>query len=103
MKYEIAREIFKQRLEDRQNFVFVDVGGPGVSFEGSESMPYDGAFAGTFGAKYPSKTQNVVVYSLRPGDENPERAADALAEGGYRFVYYYRGSEADVVLDKGLN
>lgn len=104
MKYEIPREIFKQRLENKLNFAFVDVQSRVVvPFEGSVHMPYGQDFVTQFSAKYPAKTQNVIVYALNPADEAPGRAAEDLANAGYQFVYFYRGSEKDVVLDKGLN
>jgi len=39
MKYEIPREMFKQRLENRLNFVVVDVRG-GAPFENVVPLPY---------------------------------------------------------------
>ncbi len=103
MRYEISREIFKQRLEERLNFVLVDVGNSSVTYENVESIPFAPDFAGAFSARHPKKDGNVLLYSLRAGDEKPALAADALEAAGYQFVYFYRGSEADVVLDKGLN
>lgn len=40
MKYEIPREMFKQRLEDRLNFVFIDLAGDKtpVTFKDIEPM-----------------------------------------------------------------
>jgi len=104
MKYEISRETFKQRLNDKLNFAFVDVQtNLVVPFEGTVHMPYASGFAGQFAAKYPSKTQNVIVYALNPADEAPVKAAEELSQAGYQFVYFYRGSDKDLVLDKGLN
>src|SRR5690606_40590297 len=41
MKYEIPRESFKQRLENRLNFVFVDLqAGSSANFENVEKMNY---------------------------------------------------------------
>ncbi len=102
MKYEIPREMFKQRLENRLNFVVVDVRG-GAPFENVVPLPYSDGFAGAFGGQFPKKEQNVIVFSLQEGDEAPQKAADALSAAGYQFVYYYRGGPGDVVLDKGLN
>jgi hypothetical protein len=101
MNYEIPREAFKQRIEDRLNFVFVDL--HGTSFENVEHMNYSGDFKKSFAAKYPNKGQNIIIYSLQKGDRNPEIAAQELADLGYHFVYYYMGSPDDVILDKGLN
>ncbi len=106
MKYEIPREMFKQRLEDRLNFVFVDLlpaESTPVKFENVENIIYSSQFKTDFSAKFPNKTQNVLLYSLQKGDEAPAKAANDLAELGYHFVYFYNGSAADVVLDKGLN
>ncbi len=106
MKYEIPREMFKQRLEDRLNFVFVDLlpaDRTPVKFENVEHMNYSSNFKSEFVAKYPNKAQNVVLYSLQKGDDAPSKAANDLAELGYHFVYFYNGTSDDVVLDKGLN
>jgi hypothetical protein len=105
MKYEIPREMFKQRLEDRLNFVFIDLAGDKtpVTFKDIEPMAYSADFKNAFAGKYPNKNQNVVLYSLNKGDNNPAVAASELADLGYNFVYYYKGSADDVVLDKGLN
>lgn len=105
MKYEIPREMFKQRLEDRLNFVFVDLAGDKtpVKLENIESIGYTADFKNAFSGKYPNKNQNVVLYSLNKGDNNPAVAAGELADLGYNFVYYYKGTPDDVVLDKGLN
>lgn len=106
MKYEIPREMFKQRLEDRLNFVFVDLLSADrtpVKFENVEHMNYSLNFKTEFVAKYPNKAQNVVLYSLQKGDDAPSKAANELAELGYHFVYFYNGTSDDVVLDKGLN
>lgn len=105
MKYEIPREMFKQRLEDRLNFVFIDLAGDKspVKFENIESMNYSPDFKNSFVSKYSNKNQNVVLYSLNKGDNNPAIAAGELSDLGYNFVYYYKGTADDVVLDKGLN
>jgi len=106
MKYEIPREMFKQRLEDRLNFVFVDLlpeDKTPVKFENVEFMNYSSDFKNQFASKFPSKTQNVVLYSLKKGDDAPAKAAQDLADLGYHFVYFYNGSAEDNVLDKGLN
>ncbi len=104
MKYEISREVFKQRLGEKLNFAFIDVqSAVVVPFEGTVHMPYSGDFVAKFSAQYPTKSQNVIVYALNPADESPVKAADELASAGYQFVYFYRGSAKDLVLDKGLN
>ncbi len=105
MKYEIPREMFKQRLEDRLNFVFIDLSGDKgpAKIENVVPMAYNDQFKTQFSAQYPSKTQNVVLYSMQKGDEAPERAANDLAEAGYHFVYFYKGTGEDFILDKGLN
>jgi hypothetical protein len=102
MKYEIPREMFKQRLGDKHNFVFVDLQG-GTPFEGTVGMAYNEGFLASFSSQYPKKEQNVILFSLKEGDEAPQQAADALSTAGYHYVYFYRGSARDLVLDKGLN
>lgn len=104
MKYEIPREVFKQRLNDKLNFAMVDVQAKVVvAFEGTQHIPFGSDFVSKFSAKYPTKSQNVIVYALDKEDETPVKAADELAAAGYQFVYFYRGSDKDLVLDKGLN
>jgi hypothetical protein len=106
MKYEISREMFKQRLGDRHTFALVDVQEPArstVKFEGTVNIPASGDFVKAFSAQYASMGQNVILYSLTPGDDAPARAADLLEAAGYQFVYFYRGTPADMILDKGLN
>jgi hypothetical protein len=106
MKYEIPREMFKQRLEDRLNFIFVDLlpaDRTPVKFENVDHINYSSNFKNEFFAKYPNKTQNVMLYSLQKGDDAPAKAAEDLASLGYHFVYFYNGTAEDVVLDKGLN
>ena len=106
MKYEIPREAFKQRLEERLNFVFVDLlpaDRTPAKFENVVHINYSSQFKTEFATQYPNKNQNVVVYSLQKGDEAPAKAANDLAEAGYNFVYFYNGTPDDVVLDKGLN
>ncbi len=106
MKYEIPREAFKQRLEERLNFVFVDLlpaDRTPVKFENVIHINYSSKFKNEFETQYPNKNQNVVLYSLQKGDEAPAKAANDLAEAGYHFVYFYNGTPDDVVLDKGLN
>ncbi len=106
MKYEIPREVFKQRLEERLNFVFVDLLSEDktpVKYENVEHISYSSQFKDQFSSKYPNKNQNVIIYSLSKGDEAPAKAASDLASAGYNFVYYYSGTPDDVTLDKGLN
>jgi hypothetical protein len=106
MKYEIPREMFKQRLEERLNFIFVDlleVEKSPVKYENVIHLPFSTLFNEQFSSQYPNKNQNIILYSLRKGDDAPERAAQDLAALGYQFVYFYVGSGEDLVLDKGLN
>jgi hypothetical protein len=106
MMYEISRESFKQRLEDRLNFVFVDLlpeDKTPAKFENVVHLNYGSQFKTQFSAQYPNKNQNVVLYSLQKGDESPAKAAEELASLGYNFVYFYKGTPEDLVLDKGLN
>jgi hypothetical protein len=104
--YEISREAFKQRLEERLNFVFVDLVPSDkslVKFENIEHLGYGPQFKDQFLSKFPNKTQNIVLFSMNKGDNSPEQAAQDLAEAGYNFVYFYKGSPEDSILDKGLN
>jgi hypothetical protein len=106
MKYEIPREAFKQRLEERLNFVFVDLQPADktpAKFENIVYLNYGTEFKTAFASQFPNKNQNVIVFSLQKGDMNPAKAADDLAGAGYNFVYFYNGTPDDVVLDKGLN
>ena len=106
MKYEIPREAFKQRLEDRLNFVLVDLvpaESTPVKFENVIYIKYGNDFKKSFSDQFPNKNQNIILYSLKPGDDSPTTAANELAELGYHFVYFYKGSPEDIVLDKGLN
>lgn len=106
MNYEIPREAFKQRLEDRLNFVMVDVlpaDRTPVKYENVENIAYGSDFKQTFSGKFPNKGQNIIIFSLEKGDRNPEKAAQELSDLGYHFVYYYMGTPDDIVLDKGLN
>lgn len=83
MEYEIPREIFKQRLEDRLNFVCVDLlpaDRTPVKFESVDHLNYSSQFKKKFSAK----------------------AANDLSDLGCHFVYYYNGTADDVVLNKGL-
>ncbi|HXH75795.1 MAG TPA: hypothetical protein VNJ08_12550 [Bacteriovoracaceae bacterium] len=106
MKYEISRESFKQRLEDRLNFVFVDLlpaDRTPAKFENVVHINYSPKFKSDFPAQFPNKNQNVVLYSLQKDDDAPAKAAEDLAGLGYNFVYFYNGTSDDIVLDKGLN
>jgi len=105
MKYEIPREMFKQRLEDRLNFVFVDLlaDRSPAKFENVVPLAYGPQFKMEFSGLYPNKMQNVLLYSLQKGDDAPSKAANELSELGYHYVYWYNGTADDVVLDKGLN
>ena len=107
MKYEIPREVFKQRLTDKHTFVMVDVQDAAraakLPFEGTLNIPYGADFSAQFAVQFPQKNQNVILFTMTPGDDAPVLAADELAAAGYNFVYYYLGSTSDVVLDKGLN
>lgn len=104
MKYEIPREAFKQRLENRLNFVFIDLeaGKSSVNFENVEQMSYGPQFREDFSAKFSNKSQNIILYSMN-GNDVPEKAAQDLTDAGYQFVYFYKGNSEDHILDKGIN
>ncbi len=98
--------MFKQRLEDRLNFIFVDLlpaDRTPVKYENVIHINYSSNFKHEFSSHYPNKNQNVIVYSLQKGDDAPVKAAQDLADLGYHFVYFYQGTSDDFVLDKGLN
>jgi hypothetical protein len=105
--YEISREVFKQRLEKKLNFAFIDVNSEAkqsnLVLEGTEQLSLDSSFVQNLSNKYPDKSKNILVFSLKKSDTTPKQAAEQLAAAGYQFVYYYVGSEQDLVLDKGLN
>lgn len=104
MKYEIGREVFKQRLEERLNFALVNVQPKlVVGFENTTHLPYGSDFVSKFSSQFPNKAQNIIVYTTAENDDSVQKAADELAASGYHFVYYYRGAESDALLDKGLN
>jgi hypothetical protein len=104
MKYEVGREIFKQRLEDRMNFVMINTQThPTQFFENIDHCPFNGDFVQKISTKVPLKTQNILLFTLEAQDQSAAEAASALQKAGYKFVYYYQGSDQDVVLDKGLN
>jgi hypothetical protein len=106
MKYEIPREMFKQRLEDRLNFIFVDLlpaERTPVKFQNVTHINYSSGFKEQFSTLFPNKNQNIILYSLEKGNDAPAKAATDLSDLGYHFVYFYSGSPEDVVLDKGLN
>jgi hypothetical protein len=104
MNYEISREMFKQRLEDKLNFVFIDVSArPLKLVEGCETLAFSNQFADQIQKKYPNKNSNILLFSFYPEDSQPTQAAEALTQAGYNFVYFYSGSDQDLVLDKGLN
>jgi hypothetical protein len=106
MMYEIPREMFKQRLEERLNFIFVDLlpeDRTPAKYKDVVHFNYGPDFVKNFSGQYSNKNQNIVLYSLQKGDESPAKAAQDLAGAGYNFVYYYLGTADDVVLDKGLN
>jgi len=62
MKYEIPREAFKQRLEERMNFVFVDLlpaEKTPVKFENVVHINYDSQFKTQFSSQFPNKNQTL--------------------------------------------
>ncbi len=104
MMYEISKEAFKQRLENKLNFVFVNIGKDTIDgLEGNVHMAYSNQFVSQFTGKYSNKNQNIILFSLNKEEENLKNAASELAHNGYKFIYYYYGQPHDVILDKGLN
>lgn len=103
MNYEISREAFKQRLHSRLNFVFIDLLPADRSpskFENVVNINYSSEFKNQFGAQFPNKNQNVVLFSLQKGDDAPAKAAKDLKEAGYNYVYFYSGTPEDTILDQ---
>lgn len=107
MMYEISKEVFKQRVNTKSNFAILDLyedrDAKDLALKNTEAMNFDGNFISTIESKYPSKSQNILVYSLKNGDNRPAEAAKKLSDAGYQFVYYYVGDLDDRYLDKGLN
>jgi rhodanese-related sulfurtransferase len=105
--YEISREVFKQRINTKSNFAILDVyeerEAKGLALKNTEAIAYDPNFLSNVESKYPDKAQNILVYSLKSGDDRPAQALEILKNAGYKFVYYYVGDLDDKVLDKGLN
>jgi hypothetical protein len=103
MMYEISREVFKQRLEEKGSFCFLNVGKQQQTYEGTQLCPFSSEFKNKVAQIVPQKTTNVVCFTLQPGDESAQQAAQEMKVLGYHFVYFYQGSAQDIVLDKGLN
>jgi hypothetical protein len=104
MNYEIPREMFKQRLDERLNFILIDISkNPSNVFKDTESLVFSGSFKQDIEKKFPDKIKNYLLFSFVNNDENLKLAAREMENSGYQFVYYYQGSEKDIVLDKGLN
>jgi len=107
MMYEIPKEAFKQRLENKLNFALIDINEnrekEQTVLDGVEFMNFSENFSAIISSKYPDKAKNILIFSLSKGDERPKMAAQKLSDDGYHFVYYYRGEPTDVVLDKGIN
>ena len=107
MMYEIPKEAFKQRLEDKMNFAIINVQSKDkaakIDLKDIVNVPYSGSFATDMEKQYSNKNQNILLFSLEKNDAAPATAASELAKAGYHFVYYYLGEPTDVLLDKGLN
>jgi hypothetical protein len=103
MFYEVSREAFKQRLENKLNFVVIDLTqNKEAFFKDTDALSYGPQFLSDFKNKYTDKSRNYLLYSLKT-NQDVKMAAESLAKDGYQFVYFYVGSEKDLVLDKGLN
>jgi len=108
MMYEVSREVFKQRLEERGNFILVHVCSTESEFSGntfkdslnviwSRENPID------LDKISSNKNQNILFYSLLENHDEARKAAELAEANGYKFVYFYLGKAVDKILDKGLN
>ena len=105
--YEISKESFKQRLEDRLNFQFVDVTdtvkNPMEGFKDVNRIPFNGQFLSEIKSKNITAQTNMIIFSLDKHSKDAKKAAELLKAEGYHFVYYFIGNPEDVILEKGLN
>ncbi|MDA9793416.1 hypothetical protein N9B72_02410 [Bacteriovoracaceae bacterium] len=109
MMHEISKEMFKQRVCNKSdhNFAIIDLyedrETKDAVLKKTEYIAYSESFVADVETKYPDKTGNVLLFSLKRGDDRPEKAANDLKNAGYHFVYYYSGDLDDRLVDKGLN
>ncbi|MDH4468296.1 MAG: hypothetical protein QE271_09570 [Bacteriovoracaceae bacterium] len=107
MLYEISKESFKQRLEDRLNFKMVDVTDYSKSshekFKDVLPIPFTNNFVSEVKGKGIGPLNNLIIFSLDKHSKDAKKAADALKAEGFQFIYYYIGSVEDLILEKGLN
>jgi hypothetical protein len=103
MFYEISREEFKKRLGSKLNFSIVDLNSETEELKDTIKMSYTENFSSTFSQTESDKNKNIILFSFKKGDDTPKLAAESLNEAGFANVYFYRGEEKDVQLDKGLN
>ncbi len=104
LNYEISREIFAQRLKTPLNFTFIGLNSKKLCFgkklSSVEHLSYDPEnFFSDFQHLKIGPTENVVIFSLKRGDRDPQLASKTLRELGYRWVYYFRGRPSDARLE----
>lgn len=93
MFYEVSREIFKQRVEKPAGFAIIDLTKNGSGIKDTEKFAYSEKLISEISAKYPEKTQNILLFTLDEGDSSPKVTGQKLADEGYHFVYYYHGDK----------
>ena len=106
--YEISKESFKQRLEERGNFFLFELfghesGANTAHFKEVVAISNIEQLGTQLQQSCPNKSANLLFFSLIPGSQQAKKAAHQAAELGYHFCYYYQGSIQDQLLDKGLN
>jgi len=107
MMYEISKESFKQRLEERLNFQFIDVTdtlkNSIESYKDVHRVLFNTQFLAEIKSKNIGINTNVIIFSLDKHSKDAKKAAELLKSEGFHFVYFYIGNPEDVILEKGLN
>lgn len=106
--YEISKESFKQRLEERGNFFLIEVSSPDHSLEKASFKEVHllndlQGLSQRLDQLAVTKGANLLFFSLVAGHQGPKKAAQAAADLGYHFCYFYQGIPNDHLLDQGLN
>lgn len=106
--YEISKEVFKQRLEDRLNFQLIDATdyskSPATqSFKDVLTIPFNAQFSENLKSKGILPQTNIIVFCLDKHSKDAKKAAELLHGQGFHYTYYYQGNLDDFVLEKGIN
>jgi hypothetical protein len=106
--YEISRESFKQRLEDRNTFIFIHVCSEEKdfslnTFKDSKNLLWNKDFSLQLENISKDKKTNLLFYTLTENHDESRKAAELAAASGHEFVYFYLGTPSDKLLDQGLN